>query len=100
MGSDTSLTQSEGPILARLDGRWRVLASDGHARRYVAYDLGMRPVGTLPAPYGTNIPHPQLVPLPAGSALGTELMVTFDGTAWCDDVLGYGTHGDWVVLAR
>jgi hypothetical protein len=100
VGSDTSLSQSEGPILARVDGRWRVLASDGHARRYVAYDLGMRPVGTLPAPYGTNIPHPQLVPLPVGSPLGTELMVTFDGTAWCDDVLGYGTHGDWVVMAR
>ncbi len=100
VGSDTSLDQSEGPILARLDGRWRVLASDRHGSRYVAYDLSMREVGTLPAPYGTNIPHPQLVPLPAASPLGTELMVTFDGTAWCEPVLGYGTHGDWLVLAR
>ena len=100
MGADTSLEQCEGPILARVDGEWRVLASDGRGRRYPVYDLAMRPVGTLPAPYGTNIPHPQLVPLPAGSALGSELMVTFDGTPWCERVLGYGTHGDFIVMAR
>ena len=70
------------------------------AKEYVAYDLAMRRVGSLPAPYGTNIPHPQLLPLPAGSPLGTELMVTFDGTAWGEKVLGYGTHGDHVVMAR
>ena len=29
VGADTSLHQAEGPILARVDGEWRVLASDG-----------------------------------------------------------------------
>ena len=77
-----------------------MLASDGRRRRYPVYDLAMRQVGTLPAPYETNIPHPQLVPLPAGSELGTELMVTFDGTPWGKRVLGYGTHGDLIVMAR
>ena len=41
---------------------------------------------------------------PAGWQLGagrfSELMVTFDGTAWCQQVLGYGTHGDFIVMAR
>ncbi len=34
----------------------------------------------------------------APTAAGTW-MVTFDGTPWHEDVLGYGTHGDLVVLA-
>jgi len=100
VGSDTSLDQCEGPMLTRLDGAWRLLASDGRARRYPAYDLGMQRVGELTAPYLSNIPHPQVVPLPAGSALGRELLVTFDGTAWGERVLGYGTHGDVVVMSR
>jgi len=108
VGADTSLDQCEGPVLARLEGRWRLLASDGRARRYPVYDLEMQPVGSLPAPYGTNIPHPQLLAQPAGSApgaptgtgTGTELLLTFDGSPWCTRVLGYGTHGDFIVMAR
>jgi hypothetical protein len=26
------------------------------------------------------------------------LLLTFDGTPWRDDVLGYGTHGDFFVM--
>lgn len=100
VGADASLDHCEGPILARVDGAWRLLASDGRGRRYPIYDLEMARVGTLPAPYVSNIPHPQLVPLAPGSALGSELMVTFDGTPWCKRVLGYGTHGDFIVMAR
>jgi hypothetical protein len=100
VGADTSLDQCEGPILARVEDEWRLLASDGRGRRYPVYDLEMRPVGTLPAPYPSNIPHPQVVPLPPGSASATELLVTFDGTPWSRRVLGYGTHGDFIVMAR
>lgn len=100
VGADVSMRKCEGVVIARVDGSWRVLASDGAAREYPVYDLGMRRVGSLPAPYGTNIPHPQIVPLPAGSPLGRELLVTFDDTPWGRKVLGYGTHGDVVVMAR
>lgn len=100
VGADTSLDHCEGPILARVEGTWRLLASDGRGRRYPVYDLEMRPVGTLAAPYGTNIPHPQLLALPPGSGPGAELMLTFDGSPWCERVLGYGTHGDFLAMAR
>lgn len=100
VGADTSLEHCEGPVLARVEGTWRLLASDGRHRRYPVYDLEMRPIGSLAAPYGTNIPHPQLLTLPAGPGPGAELMVTFDGSPWCEEVLGYGTHGDFIALAR
>jgi hypothetical protein len=29
---------------------------------------------------------------------GSHLIVTFDGTAFGEKVLGYGTHGDVVVM--
>jgi len=93
VGADTSLDRCEGPILQQVDGVWSVLASDGRAREYPVYDLQMRRRGSLDAPYGTNIPHPQVVPLPDGA----HLMVTFDGTEWAGRRLGYGTHGDVVV---
>ncbi len=95
VGADTGLEQCEGPVLQRVDGEWSLLASDGRHRAYVAYDLAMRRrEGTLDAPYGSNIPHPQLVPLPAGG----WWLVTFDGTQFAKPQLGYGTHGDVVVM--
>jgi hypothetical protein len=84
----------EGPILARVDGEWRMLASDGKARRYPVFDLAVRRVGDLDAHYGSNLPHPNVVDLPGGG----RLLVTFDGTAHRLRVLGYGTHGDVVVM--
>jgi hypothetical protein len=93
-GADTGLHHGEGPLLTEVGGQWGLLASDGTSRTYPAYDLGMRRVGQLDAPYLTNIPHPQLVPLPDGS----HLLVTFDGTPFGGRVLGYGGHGDLVVM--
>ncbi len=97
-GADPTLHHCEGPLLTEVDGRWWLLASDATSRCYPAYDLGMRRVGRLDAPYLTNIPHPQLVPLPDGS----QLLVTFDGTPFGGRagrrLLGYGGHGDLVVM--
>ncbi|HLR83948.1 MAG TPA: hypothetical protein VK059_03310 [Nocardioidaceae bacterium] len=97
VGTDTAHDQCEGPIIARVDDEWRVLSSDGHAREYPVYDLSMRRVGELDAPYGSNIPHPQIV---AGDGIDGEWMLTFDGTPWGERVLKYGTHGDVVLMRR
>jgi hypothetical protein len=88
------MSQCAGPVLVTLDGAPRRGASDGDARRYPVFELDGTPAGDLDAPYGTNIPHPQLVPDPAGGSL----MITFDGTAPDEDVMGYGGHGDVLVL--
>jgi hypothetical protein len=53
----------------------------------------MRPQGTLNAPYGTNIPHPMIV-----RARNTWWLLTFDGTQYAEPVLGYGGHGDFIVM--
>lgn len=90
----TGMRQCEGTVLATVGGDTWLLASDAGHRRYPVFDLAGRRVGHLAAPYGTNIPHPQLVPDPAGG----WLMVTFDGTAFARTAMGYGGHGDVLVL--
>ncbi|MCS7479448.1 hypothetical protein ACFFQW_39855 [Umezawaea endophytica] len=93
VGADTTVDQTEGPIIQRVGSRWYVFASDGDAREYPVYDLAMRKLGTLDAPYGTNIPHPVLLPV------GRDWwLITFDGTQYAEPVLGYGGHGDLVVM--
>jgi hypothetical protein len=57
----------------------------------------MRLLGFLDAPYGTNIPHPQIVPV-SDRGRTRYLMITFDGTQYFEPVLGYGTHGDLIVM--
>lgn len=94
IGADTTVGQTEGTILQRFGDDWYVLASDGDARVYPVYDLTMRPLGTLDAPYGTNIPHPMVVPL----GDGRWRLLTFDGTQYAEPVLGYGGHGDFIVM--
>ncbi len=94
VGAATDLHQCEGPILTRLDDAWWLLASDGDAREYPVFTLGMSRGGRLDAPYPSNIPHPQLVPLEDGG----YLLVTFEGTQFAERVLGYGGHGDVVVM--
>ena len=81
-------------MIAKVDGTGYLLAGDKDNQNYPVFDLSGRRLGRLDAPYPTNIPHPQLVPDPAGG----WLMVTFDGTQWHEDVMGYGGHGDVVVM--
>ncbi|NUR05911.1 MAG: hypothetical protein HOQ45_02735 [Nocardioidaceae bacterium] len=96
VGAATDLHQCEGPVLARVGERCWFLASDGDARHYPVFDLAMRRVGRLDAPYPTNIPHPQLLPHPDGG----WWLVTFDGTPFDRRVMGYGGHGDVVVMSN
>jgi hypothetical protein len=94
VASLTGMRRCEGPVLATVgDDTWLV-ASDGRHRGYPVFDLSGQRAGWLNAPYGTNIPHPQLVPAPAGG----WWLVTFDGTAYDRKMLGYGSHGDVVVM--
>ena len=90
----TDHRQTEGTTIARLDGQWRVLASDKRHRSYPVLDLDLRDVGTLEAAYPTNIPWPTLVALD-----GQSLLIGFNGAAYGGRLVGYGSHGE-VVLQR
>ena len=97
----TSRRATEGTTLARVDGEWRVLASDGRDNprgmraAYPVFDLDLRQLGTVAAPYPTNIPWPTVVE----ATPGAWLMVGFDGEPVGGRLLGYGTHGA-VVIAQ
>ena len=99
LGAAPDRRGTEGTQLRRLDGTWRVLASDGADNprglrgRFPVFDLAMTEVGTLDAPYPSNIPWPTLV-----ERDGVWTMLTFDGTPYGGGVSGYGTHGDLVVM--
>lgn len=99
LGAAADRTATEGTVLARIDGDWRVLASDGRDNprgrraRFSVFDLRMRELGALRAPYPTNLPWPNLVEHGGGWR-----MVTFDGTPYGGRLPGYGTHGDVVVM--
>ncbi|MFI2707340.1 hypothetical protein ACH5WX_07330, partial [Nocardioides sp. CER28] len=105
-GAASGRRATEGTTLARLstdaagEPAWRVVASDGrdnrraHRAAYPVFDLDLRQVGTLEAPYPTNLPWPTLVPTSQGM-----LLVGFDGTPTGGRLPGYGTHGA-VVIAR
>ncbi|MCY4728799.1 hypothetical protein NYO98_21155 [Nocardioides sp. STR2] len=99
LGAATDRTATEGTTLVEVDGRVTVLASDGRdsrrgqRARFPAYDLTMAETGTLDAPYPTNLPWPTLAQVDDG-----WLMVTFNGRPEGGKLLGYGTHGDLVVM--
>lgn len=99
LGSAENRSATEGGVLVETADGWRLLASDGPGnpaglrRRYPVFDLTMREVGALDAPYGSNIPWPSLVAHDA-----TWSMLTFDGTTYGGALPGYGTHGDVIVL--
>jgi hypothetical protein len=95
VGAGDDLHQCEGPILANVDDQWWFLASDGDGRNYPVFDLTMHRKGRLDAPYPTNIPHPQLLRLDDGN----WLMISFDGTQYAEKTMGYGGHGDVVIMA-
>jgi hypothetical protein len=97
VGADLSRDQTEGTILQKVGGRWYLLASDGVDRQYRVYDLSMKLLGFLKAPYGSNIPHPQVVPI-SNRGQTTYLLITFEGTQYHEELLGYGTHGDLIVM--
>lgn len=94
LGAATELKETEGSTLLRADGAWRLLASDGVDRSYPVFDLGMRQVGRLEAPYPSNIPWPTLLPTDDG-----WLLIGFDGQSAGGPLAGYGTHGS-VRIAR
>jgi hypothetical protein len=99
-GAATGRRATEGTTVARVGGTWRVLASDGRDNRrryraaYPVFDLDLRQVDTLQAPYPTNLPWPTLVPTGRGM-----LLIGFDGSPSGGRLAGYGTHGA-VVIAR
>ena len=80
--------ETEGVTLHRVDGDWRLLASDGVARRYPVFDLDGRELGVLDAPYPSNIPWPTVLDLDDGS-----LLIGFDGEPAGGRLVGYGSHG-------
>jgi hypothetical protein len=98
-GAATDRTSTEGTTLVEVDGRMVVLASDGRdsrrgtRARFPVFDLAMSEVGLLDAPYPTNLPWPSLAEVDGG-----WLMATFNGRRAGGDLLGYGTHGDLVVM--
>jgi hypothetical protein len=115
------LRQTEGMVIQKVGGDWYVLCSSGRGEipasddpegvpraNYRIYDLDMNLVGTLNAPYVTNIPHPMITPLPDLPGQGDTkwIMLTFNETFFYIDPvpglvnvgLGYGTHGNFVVM--
>jgi hypothetical protein len=104
VGRDLARTMTEGMVMQKIGGDWYVLCSSSRDEgadggRYRIYDLSMRFLGFLNAPYPTNIPHPMLVPVPIPESQSTRyLLVTFNGTQYFENVLGYGTHGDFYVM--
>jgi hypothetical protein len=105
VGRDAARSMTEGMVMQKIGGTWYVLCSasrdegppvGGH---YLVYDRNLRFLGFLDAPYPTNIPHPMVFPVADPRTRTTRYrMVTFDGTPYHDEVLGYGTHGDFYVM--
>lgn len=93
IGADEVHQQTEGTMLTLHAGTLNLLASDGDARDYPVYDLEMNRIDTLHAPYPTNIPHPLVIDVG-----GNPFILTFDGTPVSGKELGYGTHGDVIIL--
>ena len=87
LGADLRLRAAEGTTLLPTRQGWRVLASDSRGR-FPVYDTAMTEVGTLDAPYPTNIPWPTLVPDGPG-----WLLLTFNGTGYGGRLAGRGTAG-------
>jgi hypothetical protein len=104
VGADWSKRATEGPIIQKLGGKWRVLASCGDDEppelhnKYPMYTLEMVFDGYLNAPHPTNIPHPVVVPIPLSTGNTKYIMITFNGTQYYEPLLGYGTHGDFYVM--
>jgi hypothetical protein len=103
-GADDERIATEGTFLQKFGDDWFLLASNGDdspaavRQQHPVYDLHVKQVGVLDAPHPTNIPWPMVFPVPLPGGRDRWLMVTFDGTAFHEDLLGYGTHGEVVVM--
>ena len=99
-GAAASRRATEGTTLTRVGGSWRLLASDGRDGRrgqntqFPIFDLDLREVGTLDAPYPSNIPWPTLL-----EHDGRWLLICFDDTRYGGRLVGYGSHGNVVFAA-
>lgn len=107
VGADLRRHATEGVVLVRVaEGADPVLlASDGRpvgrSRRerlgpppgFPVFDLALRQIGRLTAPYPTNLPWPNVW------REGDDWwLVTFNGARAGGSLTGYGTHGDVVVM--
>jgi hypothetical protein len=90
---------TEGTTLLRVDDELLVLASDGRdgrrgeRARFPVFGTDLVERGALDAPYPSNLPWPTLARVD-----GRWLMVAFNGVPCGGRLLGYGTHGDVVVM--
>ncbi|MEV4999871.1 hypothetical protein [Nocardioides sp. LML1-1-1.1] len=97
-------TATEGSTLHHDGAAWRVLASDGRdgprgrRGRFPVLDLDLREIGTVDAPYPSNLPWPTVVPPDPADPDDRWRLVTFDGTPSGGALAGYGTHGDVIVM--
>lgn len=66
--------------------------------QYPVYDLEMKQRGVLDAPHPTNIPWPMVFPVRLDSGRTKWMLVTFNGNQFHEELLGYGTHGDVIVM--
>jgi hypothetical protein len=103
VGADWEKRATEGPIIQKLGGEWRMFASCGDDEpaqfqgRYPIYfleaanpdaaaaDRRLAFDGYLDAPHPTNIPHPMIVPISitSGGRRRTKyIMITFNGTQY------------------
>lgn len=96
-------TATEGTTLVPTPDGLVVLASDGRDNRrgvrarYPVFDTSLREVGTLQAPYPSNIPWPSVL-TPRLPSDDDWWLLTFDGAPAGGRLPGYGTHGDLVVM--
>ncbi len=99
IGAGVDRRSTEGTTLVQVDGQLVVVASDGRdgrrgqRARFPIFDTHLTEIGVLDAAYPTNLPWPTLAPVDGG-----WLMVTFNGRQRGGRLLGYGTHGDLVVM--
>lgn len=104
VGADGGKNQTEGPVMQKLGGEWYLLTSSGDTEvggpteAYPVYDLQMRFVQNLDAAHPTNIPWPMITPIPLEPAGTRYILTTFNTNQYRDDLLGYGTHGDFIVM--
>ena len=119
VGADWEKRATEGSVIQKLGGRWRLFASCGDDEppefedKYPIYFLEaenpsaapanrrLRFDGYLDAPHPTNIPHPMIVPISirvSGIRKTKYIMITFNGEQYYERLLGYGTHGHFYVM--